>query len=64
MTSWCSGVKRNFWTSQGFRVDRTSEISDLFFYVSYFVSKNKGINFGNEDFDVCYENKNIWLDVR
>ena len=35
----------------------SSEISDLFFYVSYFPSQSKKINFGDEDFDVCCEKK-------
>jgi len=49
--------KQNFWPLRK---------SDLFLnqYVSCFASQSKGINFGNEVFDVRCENKNFWLDVR
>jgi len=34
----------------------SSEISDLFLFVSYFASQSKGIKFGDYFFDVCYVN--------
>jgi len=42
----------------------SSEISDHFLRGSYFVSQSKEINFGDEFFDACCENKNFRLDVR
>jgi len=34
----------------------SSEISDLYLFVSYFASQNKEIKFGNYFFDVCCVN--------
>jgi len=37
----------------------SSEISDLLLFVSYVVSQNKGIKFGDYFFDVCFVNLNF-----
>jgi len=46
-----------FLTSSAILCDKPSEISGLFLHVSYFASQSKGINFGDEVFDVCLEIK-------
>jgi len=41
------------------KISDLCEISDLFLFVSYFASQNKGIRFGNYFFDVCCVNQNF-----
>jgi len=63
MPLWCSRSQAKFLIWSGISCDRTSKISDfckiydLFLNVSCFASQSKGVNFGNEVFDVCCENK-------